>query len=208
MTYTIERPANGPHGPSYQEKSFGEIVDSTEGANIMRLVLLIPCLIAYFWSGAHRAQAWECCRYFIGWNVMPIIILSGFFPPLIAIFGLELLIVRGAVYLLDSVLFAIPRWLFRRCLGPNGAFWFAFLFQILSLCAGAAYLRRFVVANTKREIPVHFGPAVLKRLGISSQPVLKYNYDHGRIRPLISSRDSLAQHSRSQERAKEHSEKP
>ena len=153
----------GPRGP----RSFGEWIDTTAGANAIRLWLGVVAMIIYLWPPAHRTEAWNLCKLIAALNV-PILFIWIFFPPIQLIYQLLFWILNLLLTAVDAVSFRLPRWLLRRRLGSRAAFWLAAALQAVLVTGGSFYAGRAMAARVELQRPVHFGPAVMQHLRIDS----------------------------------------
>lgn len=174
-------------------KSWGDVVDSTEGAKAMRWLFVILCGTPYLCFVLNRTILWDIAEHVLAVCV-PIFIISVFFPPIIGLCQLLLVAVTLLLQLGDALLFTLPRWLFRKRYGPTKAFWFAFLFQLATVGGGAVYLKRAIAADAALQQPARFGPSVLKRLRVNAYRSSMYREINGKILPLISPSESLRRH--------------
>lgn len=179
----------GPQGP----QSYGEWVDTTAGANAIRLWLGVVALIIYLWPPAHRTQAWNFCKLIAALNA-PILFIWIFFPPIQLIYQLLFWLLNLILTAVDAVSFRLPRWLLRKRLGSGSAFWLAVALQAVLIAAGGLSAERAMAARAQLQRPARFGPAVMRRLHVDGLGPFMYREMNGRILPLISPQESLRLH--------------
>lgn len=160
-------------------------VDGAAGAAVVRLAVCLAASILYIHVGSH----WQAVRdafaaaasLTVAFALLALVI-----QPITLIycvlFEVGLFFLRSS----DDVLFRLPRWILREQLRLRAvpAFVIAFGLELAALAAASVCLS----PHFQVEPPPRFGPAVTRRLGVSSVSALHYPMRGGRVIPVRDAR--------------------